>query len=227
MEWTDKEVCFLREHYKDMTGRELGDVLGRTPDAVQLKASAIGLSKPLKGAWSEEEEKYLKRMYLTLTIKQLADRLDRTEYSVKRKLQRMDLNKYYDCIYVRTLANAFLSDSSVVNRWIEKYELLFVKRADKKRGIRERVFWKWADKNRNIIPFYKYQKGMLRYEPDWLNHAIAESKKEKERKTVSEWDRDYILSQRRKGMYLSEISKKIDKPEYIVKYVCDNAGKGA
>lgn len=44
-DWTWQEEAWLRKHYPDMTRFELAGPLGKTPDAVQKKATRMGLRK--------------------------------------------------------------------------------------------------------------------------------------------------------------------------------------
>jgi hypothetical protein len=57
--WTEDELDYLREHNQEMSWEELGKQLGRTPMAVQVRASMLGLKKyidpfPFFETWTEE-----------------------------------------------------------------------------------------------------------------------------------------------------------------------------
>jgi len=44
-EWTNEELDFIKENYKTMTYREMGEKLGRTKTAIDLKVNRLGLKK--------------------------------------------------------------------------------------------------------------------------------------------------------------------------------------
>lgn len=59
--WTYEEVELLRQHYPQYGSRYCARLLGRTPDAIKLKADRMGIEQqPL---WTEREVEYLKQEY--------------------------------------------------------------------------------------------------------------------------------------------------------------------
>lgn len=43
--WDDQDELFLREHFEDLSDKRLGEKLGRTAKAVELKRNELGLSR--------------------------------------------------------------------------------------------------------------------------------------------------------------------------------------
>ena len=46
--WSEEELLFLKEHYGELTQKEIAKHLGRTVNAVKAKVKELGLSKKLK-----------------------------------------------------------------------------------------------------------------------------------------------------------------------------------
>ena len=65
---------------------------------------------------------YVKK-YVRQPIKRTAQKLNRTEVSVKRKAAQLGINKHMDLFGIRTFAECFGVDNSVVLRWVQKFKM--------------------------------------------------------------------------------------------------------
>lgn len=63
IEWTETEVEFVRQHYKDKTHQELSELLGRTANAVRGKCHKLGCVTVSPGL-SDEHRNVIKAWYL-------------------------------------------------------------------------------------------------------------------------------------------------------------------
>ena len=63
--WTEFELQYLKENYEKMPKSEIATVLGRTPNAVQVKANRLGLEKP-------EKYFYNKRFFQNINLEEKA-----------------------------------------------------------------------------------------------------------------------------------------------------------
>ena len=96
--WTDEEVKFLKENYKTMSYKDIGEIIGKTDVQIRTRCFKDGLVK--NNAWSEDEINYIKENYQTMTTKDIAEKLGRTMSAVQLKAERCGLKKSpYCCDY--------------------------------------------------------------------------------------------------------------------------------
>ena len=89
---TPKEVAFIKNNYKEMTDKEIAEVLNKPIACIGMKRVRVGCGR-VNGEWSEKEERYLLENYRTMSDTEVAYILDRTESSVRGKRGRMHLSK--------------------------------------------------------------------------------------------------------------------------------------
>lgn len=129
-----------------------------------------------KKKWTEKEIMYLEESWGTISIKGIAKKLKRSEGAIINKARKLKLGSFVDAgdlISLNQLLIAIGQGNSyswvkekyinnglpVVNKLISNKRVLKVKLED---------FWKWAEKNRNIINFARFEKGALGVEPSWV-----------------------------------------------------------
>lgn len=176
----------------------------------------------MRRAWTEEEVAFLEKWYEKRGIPFFMKKFNRTEASVKRKAQKLGLNAYIcEELYVKMVARCFHCDSSVINRWIDKYGLPFRK---VQRGqatcklINTDNFWKWAEDHKDIIPWQKYDRLSLLPEPEWLDACIKASVKNN-RKKVSTLERNAVIRLRNKGESFEQIADELGRTVDSVKHI--------
>ncbi len=79
--WSDTEVRLLTELYETTPYEEIADLIGRTRNAVHLKAEKLGLRK--MDFWSEEGDRLLAEYHKSLPYDKVAELLGRTVAAVK------------------------------------------------------------------------------------------------------------------------------------------------
>lgn len=126
--------------------------------------------------WTREEETYLEESWGIVNRVTIAEKLGRSEGSIKSKSERMGLGNsifHIDGITINQLAYATTIDYKTFVSWIERYEFpvkykkLTANRIVK--YVKYDDFWKWAEKNKHMIDFTKFDRLTLADEPDWVD----------------------------------------------------------
>lgn len=177
----------------------------------------------MRREWTKQEELYMEKKYTKQPIEKTAKILNRSIFSVKRKANRLQLNHYADYFNAKTIARCFNSDVSVVIRWIQKFTLPCKKVICPNQTrylIDPNDFWKWAEENKNIINWSKYEKLSICPEPSWLDDVVKSSINTRHR---SKYTQDEILrvkSMLYKGMSYSEIAEQMGRTYYGISHLC-------
>ncbi len=131
--------------------------------------------------WTIEEEIILSENYGNKSIKWLKSNLNRSESAIKNKVTRMNLGRWYhnsDRINANQLAKALnISHNTLIN-WSLNYGLPIKNKRVFDAHFKEidiDNFWKWAEKNKNMIDFNKIERHILGAEPDWVEEARNQS----------------------------------------------------
>lgn len=137
--------------------------------------------------WTEAELEYLQDSWGKTKTEGIALNLGRTYSSIINKARILGLGDpltHMDGITISRLSKELGIDYHLVANWIEKYNFP----AKKKRLAKERRilyvgyadFWEWADKNRQMIDFSRFNKYALGIEPAWANEKrIADFNKKR------------------------------------------------
>ena len=213
--WTEEEVKILQKKYRTTSLQKLSKELNRTECSIILKANDLGL---YRRKWTEEEEDYLSENYMMASNKRMATKTQRSVNSIQRKLSKMNISRR-ERMYVKTIAKCFNSDSRVVTRWIEKFDLP-CKRTRLGISIEADKFWKWAKEHKDLLPFYKYELYSILPQPSWVE---AETKKicktKNSRKKITDIERNYVYIQRKKGKSYEDISTDLGRSIDSIKHV--------
>ena len=132
--------------------------------------------------WTKEQEAYLEDRWGTTSIATIAKNIGRSENAVIVRARRMGLGAFLEAgDYVtwnqllialgHASGNGYKQKSWVQNRNFP----IKIKRVQKNtfRIVYLEDFWEWADKNRNLLSFSKFEPYALGPEPDW----VAEKRK--------------------------------------------------
>jgi hypothetical protein len=90
-EWTLEEIEYVKTHYRTDDVKNIAKTIGRTVNAVRLRAKMLGISA--KCIWTPVEDRYIKRYYPTGDIKKMALRLNRSVESVKKRASVLKVYK--------------------------------------------------------------------------------------------------------------------------------------
>lgn len=173
----------------------------------------------MRKEWTEQEEKYMKRYYLHQPSEMTAKKLNRSIYSIRRKAAKMGLNHYTDQLSAKTLAKCFNCDVSVILRWIQKYGLparKVVCKTQTRYSVSPNDFWQWAENNKNLINWARYEAKSILPEPEWVREEIRNYKTPMSRKKYTEEEKEKIRVLLKKGMNYKQISEEIGRSYYSV-----------
>lgn len=96
--FTKEEINFITDNYKNLSIKEIADILGRTPKGVRSKIERLNLSlsklernQPHK--WSDYELNYLKDNYCTMSDAKISATLKISPSIIRRKRLELSLGK--------------------------------------------------------------------------------------------------------------------------------------
>lgn len=125
--------------------------------------------------WTPEEIEYLEESWGNRSIQAIADKLGRSFAAVQLKSRSMNLGSSRlggDGIGLAQFAIAIGVDAKTIReRWIGQYGLKTKKIKLTQRTLRKiklDIFWPWAEKNKLILNFARFEPGALGKEPDWV-----------------------------------------------------------
>lgn len=171
--------------------------------------------------WTTEEDDKLLSLYSQFKSNEfIAKELGRTPYAIMRRLERLGASKHAETgtISANQLAKALNVDSKTITTHIKKKNLpAFKFRITKERKadnspyyIQIERFWKWAENNKDLYNWTRYERKSLLPEPDWLDEAIEQSKKipkNRRKPWTSNEDKKLWHLYYEKGMLQKDIAK--------------------
>ncbi len=93
-EWTPRDEQILRDEFNRRTTREIAAMLGRTYQAVSVKANRMGLKKDHYGiSWTPQQLKLLRDHYPTMFNKPLARWIGVSQRTLNRKAAELGIKK--------------------------------------------------------------------------------------------------------------------------------------
>lgn len=125
--------------------------------------------------WTTDELDYLESQWGVISYATIAKKLGRTVHSIKIKATRLNLGdprKCYNGLTLLQLSDVIGVNYNALKYWINEYDFpIITKRlASKSRVMFVKVeeFWKWAEKNKEMIDFSLFEKNMLGEEEEWV-----------------------------------------------------------
>lgn len=130
-----------------------------------------------KKQWTEKEEAYLQDKWGTVSIKGLSKALGRSENAIIVRAQRLgcgahlagdtriSLNQLMLAIYGKNMLG-YTSDRLIRYGLPVKWHVV---KKNRFRVIDIDAFWKWAEDNKSILDFSRFEKYSLGAEPDWVD----------------------------------------------------------
>ena len=209
--WNKEELEFLKENYNIKNISDIAKNIGRSYNAVRLKASELGIKKD---NWTDKEIEYLYKSWGKTSVKTIARNLNKTIASVNIKGYRMfgskaDFQGYYTCT---ELAKALNLNKSTIIGYCKQG--LTSRKVDRFRFINLDNFWDFAKRNKNKIQFYKFDKNSLPNEPVWVNKERVKQLKHLEINHYKEWtnlEDKKLINLAKKGKSTKQIAKEMDR----------------
>lgn len=177
--------------------------------------------------WTDEEKEDLLVMYGSKPLKQLERYFDRSENAIKIKHYELtgtkDVFLATGALSTQEVGAALGVSSATVINWIKYYGLPCFQQ-NKGLGAKTRwrysiepeVFWKWASKNRDKVPFCRLKRQAILPEPDWLETQIESSFLKREGKGNKNWtnkEDEEAWGMKQMGLGYRQIAKHLNRPE--------------
>lgn len=147
--------------------------------------------------WTPEEDQMLREMWGNSPVSTICAKLGRSRIAIANRKTRLGLGRFYengDYVTLNQLYNAIYGrnvNSYQVKSWIQDRGLPVMRKTRGSkyaaRCIHIEQFWKWAEKNRDIIDFAKFPKGALGAEPEWVEQQRKFSQKKACTVTLEPW----------------------------------------
>lgn len=185
--------------------------------------------------WKKEDDQYLIDNWGTLSMHTLAQNLNRSEIAVRVRKDRLGLGAFLengDYITWNQLSNAVFGSNTGTYRmksWVKNRDFpLHTKRVENSsfRIVFLDEWWDWAEKNKDLLDFSKFEENLLGMEPEWVKvkrkHDFEKSQKYlKTPWTKTEDDKLKLLVSKQKYTY-DDLSKMLRRTNgAIQRRLCD------
>ena len=169
--------------------------------------------------WTDEEVYYLEENYGKYSLRTLAKNLNRTESAIRGKCLRLGLTSALGntgLLNTSDIARALGIDRKTVWNYIQERGLPAKKKVvlNKKKfwRIDIREFWKWLEKNKDLIDISNFEKNMLGLEPDWVDKKRKEDVRNKTRHNQN-WTKEEVnyLKANYRIKTFNEISRELNR----------------
>lgn len=177
--------------------------------------------------WTSEEDEFLIEKWGNSSVKYISKKLKRSVKAVKIRAFRLDLGEFHsagDLLMVKDLIIALgysyveqVIDKFVMNDFPIKY-IEYHKKRYRKVSIED--FWKWAEKNKDVVNFAFFEKNMLGKEPSWVDEKRKIDKANYTNRKVL-WTKDQerlLVAKARTGKYtLDQLALEFNRTEQAVR----------
>ena len=233
--WTDEEIKILKELADKYHYTEIAKIMGKTENAIYLKARKLGITFIQdRRKWTVEEETLLSDLWGVKSIEYIAKKMKRTVFSIKVKAVRMELGPMirnnYDVITISDMVDLLnVSRDRITDSWV-KLGLKLKKTKLTNKMSYYTISWKdlmdFLETNQNEWDSRNVEKNMLGLEPEWL-----QEKRKRDTLENPLWYRKWTEEEIKKaeslfksGKTYQEISSIIDRSEWAVANLLRNLG---
>lgn len=172
--------------------------------------------------WTEQEDEYLMGRYTIQPIETTAKKLNRSIVAVKKRAGLLGISKYHDNTYAGTIAKCFHVSMSVIHRWASQYGMPYYREKAGK-GYRYRIdvvkFWKWAEVNKDLIDWKRYETKSLPPEPKWVKVILLNYQSTNKRKRITKTEKDKIKLLIAKGVFYKDIALMLGRTTDSIKHI--------
>lgn len=183
-----------------------------------------------KPNWTQEELLYLEESWGSVRTASIAKKLNRSVSAVQQKAIRLGLGAQIRSSAYLTLidiSKAFQKNyTSIIEIWVKNNGLKMEQRKfvnnKSYKVIKPKDFWSWAEKNKGLLNFGKYERYSLPNEPKWVKEKIKSDYVAQDKSRISKpWttaEDDSLRYMYRAGKYtLSQMSKSLNRSETAIK----------
>lgn len=180
--------------------------------------------------WTQEELDFLEEKWGVLSKKLIAKKLNRSLNSVIVKAVRLGLGRYInarDEITLNLLINTlgYKNSYSWVSKKFKNHNIPIkkIKIIDKSvKMVNINEFWKWAEKNKEILNFADFEEGALGKEPLWVKEKRNIDKnslnKINRNRLWTKYEEQLLISKVKSMRYTyEELSKEFNRTEGAIK----------
>ncbi|MBE6152455.1 MAG: hypothetical protein E7165_04005 [Firmicutes bacterium] len=233
--WTEEEITTLKELAEIYHYTEIAKIMGKSENAIYLKAKRLGITLIQdRREWTEDEENLLADLWGNKSIEAIAKDMKRTIFSIKVKAVRMNLGPMirnnYDLITVSDMEDILnVSRDRIVNTWV-KLGLKLKKKRITQNCVIYTITWKdlmeFLENNQNEWDSRNLEKNILGLEPEWLQEK---RKKDIEINPITyrKWtveEIEFAENLFKQGKDYREISVIIKRSEWAVANLLRNLG---
>jgi hypothetical protein len=154
-------------------------------------------NKAVSRNWTKEECDYLIDKWGTSSLGTISKNLGRTEIAILNKVQRMGAGSFLESgeyitwnqllIALGTDSGSYKNTSWISNR---KFPVKYKKvKNNSFKVVCLDDWWKWAEKNRDLLDFSKFQENSLGKEPEWAKEKRRRDIDHNRRYTKEPWTR--------------------------------------
>lgn len=175
--WAEEEIDTLRllaekYHYEDIAKK-----MGKTKNAIYLKAGKLGITLIMdRRKWTLEEEQEFKDLWGNQKVELIAKKLKRTVFSLKVKAVRMGLGSMisnnYEKITISDISDLLgVSTGRIYSTWTQLGLNITMVELTKEKSYMTATWYdlmKFLEENQNEWDSRKIEKNMLGLEPEWL-----------------------------------------------------------
>ena len=174
--WSEEDIKNLQNLSDKYHYTEIATMMGKTENAVYLKAKRLGITLIQdRRKWTSEDETLFAELWGTVSIETIAKKLKRTIFSLKVKAVRMRLGPMIannDLITVSDMIDILgISRDRITTTWIKLGLKLKKKRLTKKNKYYV-ITWEdlltFLENNQNEWDSRNVEEYMLGSEPEWL-----------------------------------------------------------
>lgn len=126
--------------------------------------------------WTDKEVAYLEENLGKVSLKHISKKLKRTESAIKEKCTRLGLTSALSnsgLLNTGDIAKVLGIDRKTVWNFIQYKGLPAKKKVVLRKGEYWRIdiddFWKWLEKNKDLVDLSKMEKNILGVEPSWVD----------------------------------------------------------
>lgn len=232
--WSEEEINDLKALSDEYHYTEIAFMMGKTENAVYLKARRLGITLIQdRRKWTPPEEASLAELWGSVSIETIAKKLKRTVFSLKVKAVRMNLGPMInnnDLITVSDMVDMLgISRDRITTTWI-KLGLKLNKKRLTKSITYYMITWDnlltFLENNQNEWDSRNVEEYMLGSEPEWLKEKRKRDMKENplwyRKWTTEEVQMAEMLFKNKKSY--KEISIRLNRSEGSVATLLRNMG---
>lgn len=175
--WTKEEELQLLELLSNHSTFEISTLLGRSEEAVNVRAKKLGYDTDVKNRrWTRDEEDLLSELWGNKSIEYIANKLNRSYSSIYNRVSQLGLgssiSNNYDGLTIPEISTMFgVSASTILTSWVVLGLIVTTRKISAFRFysyVTIEHLYQFLETNQNIWDSRCLEKNILGIEPEWL-----------------------------------------------------------